>query len=239
MRKFALAMLAAGAALAPAAAAAQPAPAAHPPQGHWRHHDGPRMHFEQRRLHPGARIHPFWFGPRFHVRNWQLYGFYQPMPQHRWVRHYDDAYLVDGDGWVRDARYGLDWDRYGERWEEDEGIPRYVGDGDYHPDERDYAWVEGHDGPPAHAGAPYPPPEACGGPHPCGGPAYPAGYGYHGYYGYGCGGCGFTITIVETTTTPVMTRRVVEEVIEERVVHTPRRKTVRRRPPPPPPGERG
>ncbi len=268
MRTLALAALAAATASIPAMAAAQSGP---PPgaqvriqsgAGHWRS-QGPRMHSGQRfrhhRLRPGMQIHPFWFGPQFHVQNWQLYGFRQPAPDHRWVRYYDDAYLIDREGHVRDTRYGLDWDRYGEPWGDEGGVPRYVGDGDFHPEERDYAWVEEHDryaggddygddgyGPAmAHDDYGYPPPpHGCqpAAPQPCGGYGYGNGAGYGYGYGHPCGQC-WTVTIVETTVTP-MTYRVVETVEEEIIETRPRarrgkKRTVRRNPPPPPPGERG
>ena len=34
--------------------------------------------------------------------------------------------------------------RYGERWDEEDGIPSYYGRNDYHPGARDYEWVEEH-----------------------------------------------------------------------------------------------
>ena len=231
------------------------------------HHPG--RNFRHRRLHRGFVIHPFWFGPQFHVQNWQMYGFAPPPRDHRWVRYYDDAYLIDRDGRVRDERYGLDWDEYGERWEMDDGIPSYYGRGDYHPDEEDYDWAERH-GSGGHGGwdygaygqgggygpAPGPMP-ACAMPQPCGaqGGAYGhgAGYGHAGGYGYGAGygyyGYGVAYPIIVETTV-VTGATAYEEVIEEEVVEMqqrrrhyrppPRRSPPRRSPPRrPPPGERG
>jgi len=105
------------------------------------HHRFPHI----RRINRGHFVPQFWWGPQFHVQNWGLYGFSQPYEDTRWIRYYDDAYLIDREGRVRDGRYGLDWDRYGERWDYERGIPEYVGDGDFQPDDRDYAWVEGSD----------------------------------------------------------------------------------------------
>ena len=52
----------------------------------------------------------------------------------RWIRYYDDALLIDGDGRVHDSRPGWDWDRDGERWGQDgDGVPVYAGNGDYQP----------------------------------------------------------------------------------------------------------
>src|SRR5690349_3694262 len=52
-------------------------------------HPGPN--FRHHRLQRGFMVHPFWFGPQFHVQNWQLYGFGAPRRDQRWVRYYDDA----------------------------------------------------------------------------------------------------------------------------------------------------
>ena len=267
MRKFSLLALAASAAF-PSAALAQvvhSGPAGghvvrHGGHGATMHHGGRFMHpgrnFRHHRLNRGFVIHPFWFGPQFHIQNWQMYGFADPGPDRRWVRYYDDAYLVDRDGRVMDERYGLDWDEYGERWEMADGIPAYYGRGDYRPDDGDHEWVERHGGRDhdgygddryRHAGgygspgcgpgpcAGYGPPACQPAPHPCGG--YGSGYGYYGY------GVAYPI-IIETTVWGASTtyEEVVEEVVEVR--ERPRR---RYRPPPPrprprprpPAGERG
>jgi Ni/Co efflux regulator RcnB len=213
------------------------------------HYRGPRFgHVPQ--LYRGHRMAHFWFGPQFHVRNWQMYGFHRPQPGHRWVRHYDDAYLIDEQGIVMDGRHGLDWDQYGEQWAYDQGIPQYVGSGDYHPDGRDHAWVEQHghlgyaEGPSAGHGAyhyggqqqaPY-------GYHQMG--YAPLAYGYQGGYGYGCN-CVTVTTTTTTTTSPVVTTRtyVTEEYVTEQVARPQvKRRAVRRAAPPriaPVRGERG
>src|SRR5687768_16069934 len=134
-----------------AVAAQQPAPVVRsaPPMVRMRH--GPIMGQPGQnrrfvRFHRGATIPHFWFGPQFHLQNWAMYGFPQPFAGGRWIRYYDDALLIDRDGRVRDGRYGMDWERYGERWDQDEdGVPIYAGDGDYEPDDRDYEWAELHD----------------------------------------------------------------------------------------------
>ena len=264
MRKLALLALAAGAALVPVAASAQTVV-----------HTGPGMTTNSRtfvhggmfphRLQPGFFVPPMWFGPQFYVGNWQTYGFPAPARDQRWVRYYDDAYLVDRDGRIRDARHGLDWDQYGERWQVADGIPHYYGSGDFQPGPEDYAWVERNRGyaqaaaPPVPDYGPQGPPPMEGqqqsvtttchaGPYRCGGAAAHSGYGY----GYGVvaypiviettvvsgGGCGCACECGY--------EEVVEEVVEySRPVHRPRpvRRQVHRprpvRPAPPPPGERG
>ena len=264
MNKLALLALAAGAALVPTAAYAQVVVQHNPgtmTHGRTFFHGGFHGGMFPHRLHRGFVVPPFWFGPQFQINNWQMYGFAQPPRRHRWVRYYDDAYLIDGGGRIVDTRYGLDWDRYGERWDMEDGIPRYHGRGDYHPDERDYAWVEEYRGRHADAGDEYDdyrrgygpaygagygpsPPHGC---HPvpqqpCGG--YGAGYGYG--YGYGWG---VAYPMVIETTVISGGCNCVEEVVTEEVVEVrerpryrpaPRpRPRPRARPAPPPPGERG
>jgi Ni/Co efflux regulator RcnB len=253
MRKLTLIGLAAGAALL-STTAAMAQPRGHGQAGHsWsssrshsssnvmvRHRGGgfghPGRNFRHQRLQRGFFIHPFWFGPQFHVQNWQMYGFTAPPRDHRWVRHYNDAYMIDREGRVRDHRYDMDWDEYGERWEMDDGIPSYYGENDWRPDEDDYAWVEGQ-GPEdedyADRGHGYPMrPGNCGAPDPCG------GHGGYGYYGYGVA---YPAIIIETTVTTggtVCCEEVVEEVVEVQRPRRRHRRVIRQRPRPPA-GERG
>jgi Ni/Co efflux regulator RcnB len=214
----------------------------HGPNVRWRHGGGfrhPGPNFRHGRMQRGFVIHPFWFGGQFQINNWQVYGFADPGPDRRWVRYYDDAYLIDGDGRVVDYRYDLDWDRYGEDWEVEDGVPAYRGrdmaeddgdgdgDGDDDDDGGDHHGRGGHHG---------------GGHH--GGGQMQGGYGYGGYYGYGF--YAYPIVIETVTTGATVYEEVIEEVVEVR------RRPVRRarchcprpapRPAPPrrpPPGERG
>jgi Ni/Co efflux regulator RcnB len=223
MLKYAFVSLAALAAALPSAAEAQPRAGHSWAQGGGggggaivAHAGGPnnpgqRRFGNVRRIQRGFVVPQFWWGPQFHVAQWQMYGFPAPAANHRWIRYYDDALMIDRRGRVRDARYGFEWDRYGDRWGQDErGIPMYVGNGDFHPRRGEREYVEryegrggrgggwdyseygGGSGGPGHCGAPSP----CG-PAPAYGPPpghYPApAHGYQSGYvqsGYGQGGCG-------------------------------------------------
>lgn len=140
-----------------------------------------------RRVDRGFVLPQFWWGPAFHIGNWGAYGLPQPMHGSRWVRYYDDALLIDGYGRVHDGRWGMKWDEYADEWGYDErGIPIYVGNGDFHPDEEDYAWVEGQDG-------------------------YAEGAYGHAGYGYGYGAV-VTETTVTTSPTVITETHYVDEV---------------------------
>ena len=83
-------------------------------------HPGRNWH---RRLRRGHFVHPYWYGSQFHIGDWRGYGFADPGADRRWIRYYDDAYMVDRRGRVVDRREDFDWDRYGEEWEMEEGVP--------------------------------------------------------------------------------------------------------------------
>jgi Ni/Co efflux regulator RcnB len=178
----------------------------------------------QRRLQRGFIVPQFWWGPQFQINNWQMYGFPNPGPDGRWIRYYDDAYLVDHDGRVVDGREDMDWGRDGD-WDMEEGMPAHHrghhGDGDH--DGGGYAYGGGYGGPPMQGG---------------GGYAYGGGYGY-GFYAYPI--------VIETVTTSGggYMEEVTEEVVQVRRAHHRARCSCRpaprRAPPPrrPPPGERG
>ncbi len=208
--------------LAPAVALAQAGP---PPGVTWQsqapgahtvvHRGGGQHHgvdVRHHRLQRGHVVPPFWFGPQFHIANWSLYDFPDPGAQQRWVRYYDDAYLIDRGGRVADARYGLDWDQYGERWDDRDGIPAYHGRNEWHPGDVDYAWAR-ENGAWEHGPGPQ-------------GYAYGQGAPYGGQgYGYGYA---YPIIIETTVTRPIQTytTEIIEEVVEVR--QRPRRRAVRR-----------
>lgn len=210
-------------------------------QRHGRHHSGWTS------IRRGGFVPGFWAGRQFVVRNWGMYGFPQPFHGGRWIRYHDDALLVDRYGRVHDGRYGWDWDRYGDHWADRDGVPVYVGDGDYEPGDYDYEWAEswdegGEDMVYDHGG---PPPPGCrtpcsmpySAPH----PGY-GGYGGYGYYGYSYG----PIVVTETITTTTSGGACCEQGGKSHAKSRHYRKRVRQAPPhhapPPPPyhpGERG
>jgi hypothetical protein len=279
MRKLSLSILAASVALLPSGAFAQAGPPPGPPAGHGWHgggaggggswHGGGAVggggswhggmmggqHF-QRRLQRGFIVPQFFWGPQFQINNWQMYGFGDPGADGRWIRYYDDAYLIGRDGRIRDSREGLDWDRYGEEWDMADGIPAYRGSRDYRPGDEDYAYAEereGHDGHDGHMREMH---MRHGGPMPGPGYAYGGG-GYTQVYGGGYGYAAYAYPIViETVTTGAAAQSYSEEVIEEYVqvrrahhrarprclCQVPRRPAPVHRAPPrprPPAGERG
>jgi Ni/Co efflux regulator RcnB len=208
----------------------------------WGPHPG--RNFRHSRMRRGFTINPFWFAPQFYIGNWQAYGFAEPGEDQRWVRYYDDAYLIDGGGRVLDERYGVEWDRYGEEWDDQDGIPGYRGE--WRDGGEDYAEEEYREehrgGRGGHGGPGYGPPP----------PGYGHGATYGGYYGYGAYAYPIVIETI-TTTGGGYSEEIVEEYVEVRQRHRARRPRVRcqcapaprpvvRRPAPrrrPPAGERG
>jgi Ni/Co efflux regulator RcnB len=186
-----------------------------------RGHHGINRYPNYRRIDRGFVLPQSWWGPRFHIQNWNMYGFSQPMHGSRWVRYYDDALLIDRMGRVHDGRYGMDWDQYGDDWGYDEsGIPGQVGDEDFYRDQDGYdrgyrheqGYARGHRQhvyahPPVIQHPPY------------------AAYGWG--YGYGAGAI-VTETTVTTSPTVVSKTYYVDEVVTQRV-QKPRR--VKRRAP--------
>ena len=179
-------------------------------------HRGPR--FNHRRFHRGFVLPSFWWGPQFHIMNWQLYGLSQPWAGTHWMRHYDDAYLIDGHGRVHDMRYGMEWDRYGERWGYDaNGVPvhggGYGGDYAYAPPPPPPPPPHATMPPPPHHGTPQCHPPAYGAVPPA--PPPPCGY-HHGGYAWGWWGWG-PVTITETTVTTAPTVTKHTYYVEEKV----------------------
>jgi hypothetical protein len=197
-----------------------------------------------RRLQRGWVVNPFWMGPQFGITNWQGYGFSDPGPGRRWIRYYDEAYLIDGSGRVIDTRGGLDWDQYGEQWETVNGVPAYRGSRAWQPGAQDYAWHAAHGGAQTQ-GYGYAQGYGQAG-YGQAGYGYGQGYGYTQVYGggYGYGAYAYPI-VIETVTMGASSAAYSEEIIEEYVEVRQARRRPRRAcrcaPPPrrPPPGERG
>lgn len=87
-------------------------------------HRGTRYFGSGARFYTGGFVPRYYLAPRYYVINWAHYGLGQPGFGHRWVRHYDDAYLVDQYGRVSDSRYGVGYDGdrdYDERYDDDRG----------------------------------------------------------------------------------------------------------------------
>ena len=191
------------------------------------HHPGRFSHV--RRIGRGGMVPHFWFGPQFIVRNWGGHGFPQPFDGGRWIRYYDDALLIDRNGRVHDSRYGWDWDRSGDRWGSDRnGVPVYVGDGEFEPEGWDYEWAErcdrdgcGDEGERHAEGYGPPPPQ-----HP--GYGYGQAYGYGQGYGYGYCACGPVVVTETTVTTPAVVEQVTYyEYVHEKVRPATRHKVYR------------
>lgn len=61
----------------------------------------------------GWTLPRYWVAPRFHVDDWNSYGFPSPPQGYYWTRYYDDAVLIDGRGEVFDTIAGVDWEGRG------------------------------------------------------------------------------------------------------------------------------
>jgi hypothetical protein len=179
---------------------------------------------DYRRIERGGFVPNYWSGTGFTVDNWGMYGLPAPFEGGRWIRYYDDALMMGPDGRVLDGRYGMDWDRFGDRWSFDEhGVPVYVGHGDFYPTQRDYAWVEHYDQGRAYAQAPAMGP-------PMGAPMPGQGYGYQqawaGSAGYSASSWGTMPIVTETVITEPATVET-RTYVEERVVTSRARRVVR------------
>jgi hypothetical protein len=68
----------------------------------------------------GWTLPSYWIGSGFWISDWSSWGLSRPAAGYDWVRYYDDAVLVDRRGKVWDSVSGLDWDRDGHGYDEDE-----------------------------------------------------------------------------------------------------------------------
>ncbi|MGP1353751.1 MAG: RcnB family protein [Parasphingopyxis sp.] len=76
------------------------------------HRGGTRFH-RGTRFFVGGFLPRYFLAPRYYVVNYPSYGLARPAYGHRWVRYYDDAYLVDERGRIADHRYGVSYDGRG------------------------------------------------------------------------------------------------------------------------------
>lgn len=83
------------------------------------------------RFFVGGFVPSFFLAPRYYVTNYPAYGLAQPRAGYRWVRYYDDAYMVDDRGYIADYRYGVPYDG-GDYYEDD----RYYDESHYDRDDR-------------------------------------------------------------------------------------------------------
>lgn len=175
---------------------------------------------EYRPIGRGGVVPGYWANPRYGISDYRHYGFDRPSDGARWVRYYDDALLVDRSGRVRDGRYGMDFDRYGDGWDyDDRGIPFYTGTGTGRLEDRDYAWgerLEREEGGELAYDRDYPYEHRYGG---AGRGEVSSGYGHEGYGQQGYSGGGYTITDTTVTTGP-STVHYLEDAV---AVHKPKR----------------
>jgi len=170
------------------------------------------------RLGRGDRLSRYWMAPGFAVGDFLAWGLAAPPYGYHWMRYYDDAVLVDGDGRVWDSVGGIGW-----------GGDAYAAADDY-----GYA-AESHSESYASVGAAYPPPPT-GGSHGAawgGSSAPPMAYapsaapmpGVHagGYSSYAYSAGGSTVTVINiagpVTTTTTTTERVVTGYASGRRAH--------------------
>lgn len=98
----------------------------------WR--GGGRFH-RGTRFFVGGFLPSYFLAPRYYVVNYPRYGLVQPRSGYRWVRYYDDAYLVDNRGYIADQRYGVRYDDGGGYYWDDD---RAYDDRYYYDDRRAY-----------------------------------------------------------------------------------------------------
>jgi len=79
------------------------------PGGGWQQGPVTNSHGDYRQLERGKRVPRGYMDPAYTVIDWNDWGFLPPGPGLRWVRYYDDGLLIDGEGRIVDARYGVDW----------------------------------------------------------------------------------------------------------------------------------
>jgi len=70
----------------------------------------PRGYGSYRRWSPGFRIDPWFYGPNYWINDPWDYRLPPAYGDYRWVRYFDDVYLIDiRTGYVEDVIYGFFW----------------------------------------------------------------------------------------------------------------------------------
>jgi hypothetical protein len=185
----------------------------------------------------GFLLPSYWFAPSFFITDFAIYGLDTPPYGYRWVRYYDDAVLVDGDGRVWDSVRGVDWDR-GQGYGYDS--PAYADQGyanQGHDDRRyDDHRYDDRSGQPGAGYAPPPPPPPSAAPviQPIeGGQGYTRRYVAGGGYADGYWYPPTVTTTVTVQTAPIVTTTTTEYIETtyrpvRRVYHAPKRRVVHR-----------
>lgn len=97
------------------------------------------------RFFVGGFLPTYFLAPRYYITNYPAYGLGRPSYGYRWVRYYDDAYLVDDRGYIQDYRYDVPYPEgeyaegsydheepyYDERYEDDRYDDHYYADREY------------------------------------------------------------------------------------------------------------
>ena len=106
-------------------------------QGRWHAgHRAPGGWQSYRRPFVGFQLPRYWVQPSYYIVNYANYGLQAPQPGYQWVRYYDDAVLADQRGTVAYAQPQMQWENYGDYYEEAEyGASVDAGD--------DYGWDDG------------------------------------------------------------------------------------------------
>lgn len=65
-----------------------------------------------RRPYRGFTLANWWVQPTFYIPNYTIYGLGAPSSGYYWSRYYDDAVLINNQGYVADYRSGINWDGY-------------------------------------------------------------------------------------------------------------------------------
>lgn len=94
----------------------------------------------------GWTVPSYWISPSFYIGNYSLYGLTAPSSGYYWSRYYDDAVLMNNQGYVADYRQNIDWNQYEGGYDDGYGYTDggYYAQPDYGPaitaDPNSYNW---------------------------------------------------------------------------------------------------